>query len=123
MLTVKSIKEDIGDRGLIEKIGEAIMENESYYVFEGLSEGDTSIKEVDDGFSIKGYNFSFVQQSGGTNQGSSYFGVAKVSKGDDSILLKVDGWYQSYYGSDCDDYSDWKAVEAKEKVIVQYEEV
>lgn len=73
---------------------------------------------------VSEYLFEIVDEFGGMDEGSSYWGVAKVSKdGQEDFFIKVDGWYASHHGGDCDDYEDWREVSPKEKTTIEYVDV
>lgn len=61
-----------------------------------------------------------VASYGGEDMGSTYYSV-KYFK-DHDVYLRVDGWYQSHYGVDFDDWDDAvKEVKPKEKTVTVYE--
>ena len=76
--------------------------------------------KVDRAYMVGDCLFELVDNFGGTEQGSEYWGVARFSKGDESILVRVNGRYASYSGTSCYDYNNWIVVEEVKKVISQY---
>lgn len=60
-----------------------------------------------------------VAHYGGEDQGSDYWTIWQFTHADGtSVLIRVNGWYQSYNGSD---YNDYEQVVAKEKTVTVYE--
>lgn len=79
--------------------------------------------EVDFGDLWKaGYSYTRVAGYGGEDQGKEYYSVYEFTKKDTEnspkILVKFEGWYQSYHGSE---YTHWKFVEPVEKTVIVYE--
>lgn len=64
----------------------------------------------------EGWEFSLVERYGGEDQGSEFWSVYEFKKGDFSILFKFDGWYQSYNGSEFEEY--FEVVPAQETITV-----
>ncbi len=61
--------------------------------------------------------FEHVDNYGGEEQGRDYWSVYRFSQGDDSVLVRFDGWYQSYNGSE---FEEWFFVEAKPVQAFEY---
>lgn len=69
-------------------------------------------------------NFKFVTQEGGEDQGSHYFFIHKVSRGEESVLVQFTGNYDSYNGTEFyNQIKDFKLVEPFEKVTIAYREI
>ncbi len=54
---------------------------------------------------------------GGEGQGEDYWTVYSFTDGKETVYIKFDGWYQSYNGSE---YNEWFFVEPREVKVVQY---
>lgn len=67
------------------------------------------------------FEYRIVASHGGEDCDSEYYNVIEVRLADspnETLLARIDGWYQSYYGAE---YNDWKFVEPKQKTITVYE--
>jgi hypothetical protein len=64
-----------------------------------------------------GVTFEHEANHGGEGQGEQYWSVYKFTKGSESVFVKFNGSYQSYNGSEFD---EWFFVEAKSVEVVQY---
>ncbi len=78
---------------------------------------DTETEEM---FSEKGITFENQDSYGGEGQGDSYWSVYKFTRGDESVYVQFDGWYQSYNGSE---FTEWFFVEPKEVTVTQFHRV
>jgi len=61
--------------------------------------------------------YAYVDSHGGEGMGDEYWSVYKFTKGKDEVLVKFNGSYQSYNGSDFDEYF---FVEPEEKVVTVF---
>lgn len=61
-----------------------------------------------------------VAHYGGEDQGSAYWTVWQFENPatGESVLIRVDGWYQSYNGAEYDRYRE---VTARQRTIMEYE--
>ncbi len=68
---------------------------------------------------ISQYTIRVEDMFGGEGCGDNYWVVYKFEpvNGDPAFYIKFDGWYQSYNGSE---YDDWFYVEPKEVTVTQY---
>ena len=67
------------------------------------------------------FEFRSVSSYGGEDCGSDYWNVIEVRLSDtpdETLFVKILGWYQSYSGAD---YHDWLFVTPKQKTITVYE--
>lgn len=64
-----------------------------------------------------GVGFEHQDSYGGEGLGEEYWSVYSFTKDDTTVYIKFDGWYQSYNGSE---YQEWFFVEPKEVVVTQY---
>ena len=67
------------------------------------------------------FEFKSVDSYGGEDCGSEYWTVIEVrdpTNTEETLLVKLEGWYQSYNGAD---YSGWKFVTPKQKSITVYD--
>lgn len=55
---------------------------------------------------------------GGEDQGSDFWAVYRFSNGIDTVLLKFDGYYQSHYGTE---FNEWFEVKPVEVTRIEYE--
>lgn len=65
----------------------------------------------------QGITFEHVDNYGGEEMGRDYWSVYRFSKGDESVLVRFDGWYQSYNGSE---FEEWFFAEAKPVSSYEY---
>lgn len=69
----------------------------------------------------KGIDFENVDSHGGEGEGEDYWSVYKFFKrGENPVFVKFQGWYQSYNGSEFD---EWFFVEPKEVMVTRYVKV
>jgi hypothetical protein len=64
-----------------------------------------------------GVTFEYVDSYGGEGLGEDFWSVYKFAKGVNSVLVKFDGSYQSYNGSE---YDSWYFVEGREVQVTQF---
>lgn len=64
--------------------------------------------------------FEHVDNYGGEEMGREYWSVYRFSQGDDSVLVKFDGWYESYNGSE---FEEWFFVKSKPVQAFEYVKV
>jgi len=67
------------------------------------------------------FEFRSVYSYGGEDCESDYWNVIEVRLSDtpdETLFVKILGWYQSYSGAD---YYDWQFVNPKQKTITVYE--
>lgn len=60
-----------------------------------------------------------VDQYGGEGQGDTWYSIKYFP--DHDVYLRVDGWYQSYSGTDFNEWEDVTEVRPKQKTITVYE--
>ena len=65
----------------------------------------------------QGITITHVDNYGGENQGSEYWSVWKFTKGEEEVLVKFDGYYQSHYGTD---FEEWNFVKTGQKMVTIY---
>lgn len=58
-----------------------------------------------------------VDSYGGEGQGDTYYNVYEFSDGKECVFVKFNGWYQSYNGSE---YQEWFFVEPVEVTSTEY---
>lgn len=58
-----------------------------------------------------------VDNYGGEDQGSEYWAVWKFTKGSEEALVKFEGYYQSHYGTD---FQEWNFVKTAQKMVTIY---
>jgi len=62
-------------------------------------------------------NYEHVDNHGGEGEGDDYWSVYKFTHGTDSVYVKFSGSYQSYHGSD---YDEWFFVVPKAVEVTQF---
>jgi len=62
-------------------------------------------------------NHAHVDSFGGEGEGERFWSVYKFTKGNESVYVKFDGSYQSYNGSE---YDEFYFVEPKEVTRIEY---
>lgn len=77
--------------------------------YDDLDEGEKLMPE--------GWTWQGVQHFGGEGMGDEYYNVVKFVKGDDFIFVKFDGYYESYNGSE---YQEYCVVTPKEVTSTVY---
>lgn len=90
---------------------------------EDLNYGSVAValmyEELDDDlFTSHSIQTKIMQSHGGEGEGSDYYTVYSFTKDDETVYVKFQGWYASYYGAD---YDSWKFVEPKQKTTTVYE--
>lgn len=55
---------------------------------------------------------------GGEGEGDDYWSVYSFSTPTETVMVKFQGWYASYQGSE---YTEWFFVEPKQVMVTQYE--
>lgn len=68
---------------------------------------DTAFKEA---LRVSGITVEHVDNYGGEDQGSEYWSVYSFTKGTEVQYVKFNGWYQSYNGSEYDEWYFAKPV-------------
>lgn len=58
-----------------------------------------------------------VDNYGGEDKGSEYWSVWKFTKDSEEVLVKFEGYYQSHYGTD---FQDWNFVKTAQKMVTVY---
>ena len=68
------------------------------------------------------YSFIIVDGYGGEGDGVSFWGVAKITdkQTNEEIFVKVEGYYASYVGAECDDPTDWREVKPVTETRIVY---
>lgn len=61
--------------------------------------------------------FKHEDSYGGEGMGEEYWSVYAFTKGDETLYVKFDGWYQSYNGSE---YTGWFFIEPKQVMVTKY---
>jgi hypothetical protein len=62
-------------------------------------------------------SFKHMDNHGGEGEGEDYWSVYKFISGTDEVFVKFSGWYQSYNGSEFDEFF---FVTPKEVMVTQY---
>ena len=96
--------------------------NAHYMVYDDLTEysSDNDKKLSDSLPSGWSLNEKAVAHQGGEDQGSTYFTIWEFTNGDEKVLIRVNGYYQSYNGAD---YMDYDEVALVTKTIQVYDKV
>lgn len=69
----------------------------------------------------KGIDFVREDNHGGEGEGEDYWSVYKFTKnGKEDIYVQFQGWYQSYNGSEFD---EWFFVKPKQVMVTQFDKV
>jgi len=100
-------------------IRRAFFNSETPEISKWTKEGDeeyTFVKTAE----AQGITYAHVDNYGGEGQGDEYWSVYEFTLGEDKIYVKFNGYYQSYNGSEYDEYF---FVEPKEKVVTEYVKV
>ena len=85
-----------------------------------MQEGDYQSKWGDWENSLP-FQFKCVDSFGGEGQGDEYWTVIEVrdpTNQDETLLVKLYGWYASYNGSE---YEGWQFVTPRQKTITVYD--
>lgn len=69
-----------------------------------------------------GWTYEGVESYGGEDQGSDYWSIWRFTHAESgaSHIVKFQGWYQSYHGSE---FTEWFEVEAYEKTVTDYRRI
>lgn len=78
---------------------------------------DDDIKEAKKALYDAGVTLKHEAQHGGEGEGEDYWSVYSFTKGDEKVYVKFNGYYQSYNGSEFD---QWFYVEPKQVLVTQY---
>lgn len=62
-------------------------------------------------------SFEHVANHGGEGEGEDFWSVYKFTDGTDEVYVQFDGWYQSYNGSE---FNEFFFVKPQEVSVVQY---
>ncbi len=62
-------------------------------------------------------SFEHMDNHGGEGEGEDYWSVYKFTSGKDKVFVKFSGWYQSYNGSEFDEFF---FVTPREVMVTQY---
>lgn len=65
----------------------------------------------------QGITVAHVDNYGGEDQGSEYWSVWKFTKDSEEVLVKFEGYYQSHYGTD---FQEWNFVKPAQKMVTIY---
>ncbi len=65
-----------------------------------------------------GISVCHVDSYGGEDMGTEFWKVWKFTKGEEEIMVKFDGYYQSHYGVD---FQEWKFVKPVQVMVTQYQ--
>lgn len=114
------LKETYGDN-IVSEIGHSIFYREFDNVATFENCGDKGYG-IGSGIEDSRYSFIIVDGYGGEGEGDSYWSVAKITdkNTNESIFVRVDGYYASYVGAECDDPSDWREVKQVTETRVVY---
>lgn len=74
--------------------------------------------EDNENFTEANVKFELEDSYGGEGQGEDYWTVYKFTDGTDEVFVKFSGWYQSYNGSE---FNEWFYVSPVEKLVTVYE--
>jgi hypothetical protein len=77
---------------------------------------DTFIADLE----VRGITLGHVDSFGGEEQGADYYSVYEFKKGTEVALVKFDGWYASYSGSE---YSKFLFVKPEPTTVIVYNPV
>jgi hypothetical protein len=67
-----------------------------------------------------GISWKFEDGYGGEGKGEEYWSVYSFTKNEETVYIKFDGYYQSYSGSE---YDDFYQVEPKHVMVTRYQKV
>lgn len=70
--------------------------------------------------SDEGISFEHIDNYGGEEMGREYWSVYKFFTDNESLYVQFDGWYQSYNGSE---YEEWFFVEPRQVQVTQFTKV
>jgi len=69
---------------------------------------------------VRDITLEYVYSFGGEDQGADYYSVYEFKKGTEVALVKFDGWYASYSGSE---YSNFSFVKPEPTTVIVYNPV
>lgn len=69
-------------------------------------------------FQSEGITVEYVDNYGGEDQGSDYWWVYSFTRDGETLLVRFQGWYQSFHGAE---YEEYRFVEPREKMVTVYE--
>lgn len=128
MISVDEIQREIregfnGYKDIISDIGSSIALSESHIISDEIYNIEKSLYPWSIGSRMKILDFIFemIDTSDYTDENSIIWGVCKITKNKDSILVKVQGRYLSHIGPEVDYPEKWKIVSRVEKTILSYE--
>lgn len=81
-------------------------------ILNGYSEAEEALPE--------GWEMTLAEHFGGEGEGDTYYSVWSFKQKDTQVLVRVNGWYQSYNGAE---YQDFEEVMPVQKTITVYEAV
>lgn len=83
-----------------------------------ISERDAdAVKQAKQVLGAAGVILEHEAQHGGEGEGEEYWSIYSFAKDGEKLYVKFDGYYQSYDGSELE---QWFYVEPKEVMVVQY---
>jgi hypothetical protein len=91
---------------------------QSAFFHEEIDCGYSDDDELGDELRNKSVAFECVEQHGGEGEGEDFYTVYKFTKGDETVFVKFQGWYQSYNGSEM---TGWAFVTPKTVEVVIYD--
>lgn len=75
--------------------------------------------DLEDDALPEGWEEKQIKHYGGEDMGSEYWTIYNFTHKDGtSILVRINGWYQSYAGAE---YDSWEEVVPVEKTVIEYE--
>lgn len=91
---------------------------QSAFFHEEIDCGYSDNDELGDELRNASVAFECVEQHGGEGEGEDFYTVYKFTKGDETVFVKFQGWYQSYNGSEM---TGWAFVKPKTVEVVIYD--
>ena len=86
------------------------------------SDFELNVKDGEIKFYDLGITFSQQEHFGGEGMGDEYWGVGKIEDSfGNAKFFRLSGFYASYHGADCDDYSDWEEVKPVQVIKTEYQ--
>jgi hypothetical protein len=85
---------------------------------EGYTHKSTDLFKAD--LEVRGITLEYVYSFGGEEMGSDYYSVYEFKKGTEVALVKFDGYYASYSGSE---YSGFLFVKPEPTTVIVYNPV
>lgn len=108
------------DRGFFQGYDFFPADEDSYGEY---SDSDSSYEEERtelDLSNMNGWKAECVEEVGGEGQGDAFYRVWKFTKGSQQIFVQFDGYYESYSGSE---FNEFFVVTPLEKMVTVYEQV